>query len=173
MAHRRWVTLAVALQLLILAGIAGAKQWTLMTGTVILLETAPVDPRDLFRGDYVVLNYRISTLKPRGLAAPTLSPWPFYPGYTAYVGLERRGQFWEAASIDVSRPSGLFIRGTVRSSDERQDVVRVAYGIESYFVPEGLGRRIETRRSLAVEVALSKGGTAIIRRLMIDGQPVR
>jgi hypothetical protein len=34
----------------------------LRSGTEVRLATAPVDPRDLFRGDYVILNYRISTL---------------------------------------------------------------------------------------------------------------
>lgn len=38
------------------------KEYTLRTGTEVILKTEPVDPRDLFRGDYVVLNYEISTL---------------------------------------------------------------------------------------------------------------
>lgn len=170
MARRNWIILVVVLQLLALAGVAGAKQWTLMTGTVILLETAPVDPRDLFRGDYVVLNYQISRV-PASLRSVDLAS--VYPGRTVYVGLERRGQFWEAASLDVSRPPGLFMKGRVTSSGSGE-IISVEYGIESYFVPEGMGRRIEAaRKSLTVEVAVSGGGTAIIRRVMMDGQPIR
>ena len=39
----------------------------LRAGTEVRLATAPVDPRDLFRGDYVILNYKISTLDPATL----------------------------------------------------------------------------------------------------------
>ena len=34
----------------------------LRSGTEVLLKTAPVDPRDLLRGDYVILTYDISTI---------------------------------------------------------------------------------------------------------------
>ena len=34
----------------------------LRSGQEVRLEIAPVDPRDLFRGDYVVLAYRIGTV---------------------------------------------------------------------------------------------------------------
>src|SRR3954468_21527744 len=36
----------------------------LRNGQEVRLEIAPVDPRDLFRGDYVVLDYRIGTVNP-------------------------------------------------------------------------------------------------------------
>jgi hypothetical protein len=38
------------------------EQWTLETGVPVLLETQPIDPRSLFRGDYVRLNYTVSDL---------------------------------------------------------------------------------------------------------------
>ena len=169
MGHKQRVALAVALQLLILAGIAGARQWTLTTGTMILLETAPLDPRDLFRGDYVVLSYRISTLDPHTLGAVET----FRQGETVYVGLEQRGEFWEAVSVGSSRPSRLFLRGDVRSVWPDGIRIGVKYGIESYFVPEGLGRRIEMRRDpLKVEVAVGRDGTGVIRRVFIGDHPL-
>ena len=42
------------------------------TGKVILLETQPVDPRDLLRGDFVRLNYKISSV-PREKFTPPLT----------------------------------------------------------------------------------------------------
>jgi hypothetical protein len=36
--------------------------YILKTGKVIHLRTAPIDPRDIFRGDYVRLNYEISRI---------------------------------------------------------------------------------------------------------------
>ena len=44
-----WVFYTVAVQ-----------ERALSTGKVIMLETERVDPRDLLRGDYLILNYKIS-----------------------------------------------------------------------------------------------------------------
>ncbi len=52
----------VLLQLFLLAGIVAYRQYWLATGERVLLRTEPVDPRDIFRGDYVRLGYGISTL---------------------------------------------------------------------------------------------------------------
>jgi uncharacterized membrane-anchored protein len=54
------------------------------------------------------------------------------------------------------------------------DNVRVNYGIESYFVPEGEGRDIEAarnRRKVAIVAAVAPSGRAAIKRLLIDGKP--
>ncbi len=49
--------LIVVFWLLIFSGFIAYKEYTLRTGTEVILKTMPVDPRDLFRGDYVTLNY--------------------------------------------------------------------------------------------------------------------
>ena len=43
---------AILAQVLILAWMAGQREWILRTAPRIWLRTAPLDPRDLFRGDY-------------------------------------------------------------------------------------------------------------------------
>jgi len=52
----------VLLQAVLLIGIIAYRQHWVATGEKILLKTAPVDPRDIFRGDYVSLRYDISAL---------------------------------------------------------------------------------------------------------------
>ena len=39
----------------------------LIVGETILLQVEPVDPRDLFRGDYVALSYAINRVPPEGI----------------------------------------------------------------------------------------------------------
>jgi uncharacterized membrane-anchored protein len=54
-------------------------------------------------------------------------------------------------------------------------VASIAFGIESYFVPEGEGRTLEQERNarnLSVDVALASDGEAAIKGIRIDGQPV-
>jgi uncharacterized membrane-anchored protein len=171
MNHRRRVAVVVALQLLLLAGMAAGRQWVLATGTVVTLETVPVDPRDLFRGDYVTLSYHISAVNPRALGVTE----ELSPGDVIYVGLARRGDHWVAASASPSskRPAHPYLRGRVRWGALDRGDVNVEYGIETYFVPEGTGRAIEsTRESLVVEVAVGRDGTGVIRRVLLRGRPV-
>jgi uncharacterized membrane-anchored protein len=50
----------------------------------------------------------------------------------------------------------------------------VTYGIESYFVPEGEGRRLEglaRDKRMAARVAVDGRGNAAIKGLVIDGVP--
>jgi uncharacterized membrane-anchored protein len=50
----------------------------------------------------------------------------------------------------------------------------VRYGLESYFVPQGEGKKIEQtpRGRLEVVAAVAASGQAAIKRLLIDGNPV-
>ena len=51
----------------------------------------------------------------------------------------------------------------------------IRYNLESYFVPEGEGRKLEDVRNkgkLSVVAAVLPSGRAAIKRLLIDGQPV-
>ena len=57
----------------------------LRTGQEIILKTVPVDPRDMFRGDYMTLNYPISQLNIKSL--PT-EKTDFKVGYSVFVELE-------------------------------------------------------------------------------------
>src|SRR3954466_6849758 len=57
----RYILAALLLFGLILAMIYPRAE-ILRNGQEVRLEIVPVDPRDLFRGDYVVLDYRISSV---------------------------------------------------------------------------------------------------------------
>ena len=53
-----WLVLAV--QFMILASVPAASIYTQFAGTTLFLQTEPVDPYDILRGYYQVLNYDIS-----------------------------------------------------------------------------------------------------------------
>lgn len=167
MSHRTRALLAIVLQLLILIAIAVKPLLTLTRGTIVLLETVPVDPRDLFRGDYVMLNYKITTLDPAALGLFK----ELRKGEVVYVGLVPRGKYWTAKSMHLTPPEGLYLRGTVSSAEGFVEA-RISYGIESFFVPEGRGREIERARDrLSVEVAIARDGSAVIRRIFLGDAP--
>lgn len=155
----------------------------LREGTEVLLQTRPVDPRDLLRGDYVVLGYDISQLPAASLLnqpAGTRHPMVFVKLAPNRDGL------YEAVSVHtdavaVASPEVL-IRGRVQygascGSSGRAfcEKLWVRYNLESYFVPEGEGRKLEQARNqhkLTVVAAVLPSGRAAIKRLLVDGEPI-
>lgn len=167
----------VVLQTAALMAMVAVKQRTLMTGAPVLLKTEPVDPRSLFRGDYVVLNYAINTLDYAGIDGDD----GFDRHDDVFVVLRRGETYWEPVSIHhempARAPDTVVIRGEVEYTDawiggEKRDGIRVRYGIESYFVPEGEGHDIELPRNegkVAILVAVDDSGAAAIKAVLIDG----
>jgi uncharacterized membrane-anchored protein len=159
----------------------------LRDGATIRLATVPVDPRDLFRGDYVVLNYEISTINLTRIGAATdlkrdeaihVGVRAGTSGQAEVMRVVRASQPREPGLIWIAGKAGPVLncfRGFVGTAcSEGEKVLRVRYGLESYFVPQGEGRAIETTASSRVEVlaAVSVGGASAIKSLLIDGKPV-
>jgi len=185
------ITLAV-FQTLALGWIIAGRISILRSPDVVTLKTQPLDPRDLFRGDYVVLAYGISRLPLDGLP----SDKDLKQGDTVYVEIAPAKDSWRAVGVwrkaphpaggdkvirgriaEISR-SNARVRATPFSRDMQEvpcnDCVMasVTYGIESYFVPEGDGRKLEADRnaqSLSVDVALAGNGEAAIKGVRVDG----
>ena len=145
------------------------KELTLRTGNEIILKVIPVDPRDLFRGDYVTLSYEISMID---LNIVPSDKQYFARDDKAYVILLKNDLGFIPTRIDSTVPTGetLFIMGIVQSAYNNS--VNIKYGIESYFVPEGKGRIIERARgkNLLVKAAVDKKGNAVIKELLLDGK---
>jgi uncharacterized membrane-anchored protein len=165
MIHKKFLLIGL-FWLLIFGGFIGAKEYTLQTGKEILLKTRPVDPRDLFRGDYVVLSYDISSID---LATINSDRSIFNPGEEVYVSLDDQGGCARPIKIDsVSPKDGIFMKGKINTVYGNN--LTIEYGIESYFVPEGKGREIESKRGqLVVRAAADKSGNSAIKSLLPQG----
>lgn len=151
----------------------------LASGREIVLEVVPVDPRSLFRGDYVILSYEISNI-----ALPE-AVRRLRRGEVVYVTLqETESGTWQVAKSSRELPVGtsadqVVLKGRVRyaSAPARgtPGQVRVRYGIESYFVPEGAGRELEQlvrEKKLSALIAVDDEGNAGIKGLVVDGERV-
>ncbi len=165
------IVLAV-LQTLALAWIVAGRIALLRSPDTVTLATEPVDPRDLFRGDYVTLAYDITRL--------TIGELPgdrdFSRGDTIYVELAPADETWKAVGVWREYPKAAeenkVIRGRILNVAGNGGAAAVAYGIESYFVPEGQGRDLEAARNarrLSVDVSLASDGEAAIKGLRMDG----
>ncbi len=142
-----------------LVAFAGVREVALTEGREITLQTAPVDPRSLFQGDYAILDYEIAEVPAR------LSERPV--GADVYVVLVECGEVWCAARYARARPDAadVYIRGVVNQRG------RLDFGIGTYFVPEGTGHIIEQAQDVKVVVSLNDRGQAVIKRVLVDGVP--
>lgn len=160
--------LVLLLQSCFLLGATALNEFRREHGTAVLLETVPVDPRDLLRGDYITLRYKISDLELQKLDQPLSA---FKPGSSVYVLLEKEGEFYSARAASLSpvtaSPGQVLIKGTcVANWDATR--LHVLYGIERYYVAEGKGN---PSGKVTVEAALSPKGTPRIRQVYVGGVP--
>ena len=174
--------LVAAAMTVVLVGMVAMKQYTLSTGTLVTLETKPVDPRSLFRGDYVRLRYAISLIDLKALPGDD----DFTRGDTLYVVLAKSDPFWTPVSVHASMPAlapgQVAIKGEVANhwyypGDDKTpstNQLDVTYGIESYFVPEGQGHELEDPTKIgliSIVVAVDRFGNAGISQVLVDGKP--
>lgn len=179
------MAILVMLQSLALFFMIGLKQWTLATGVPVVLETRPVDPRSLFSGDYIRLNYTISQVS-EGIGEER----GFNTHDTIYVVLKEGDHFWTPVSIHHQRPDAVpglvAIKGEVLGTSGMQwnpgtkspeplpvRNLSIRYGIENYYVPEGEGSKLERPgpdSKLSIRVAVDRFGNAGIQAVLINGQ---
>lgn len=166
---KKWTFMAVVfLQVLFLCGLAASYYAIDVYGEEIVLETAPIDPRDIFYGDYVILNYEISTMARDQVEGN----WEDAKGSIIYVVLQPQADgvyaLKQAYLNDKPEQSQneIVLRGKV--AYVYGDELRVNYGLERYYVPEGTGKEIEEQREgMKVKVQVAPWGNAKVSELII------
>ncbi|MBX3580998.1 MAG: GDYXXLXY domain-containing protein [Rhizobiaceae bacterium] len=183
MTGKKLVLAAIALALVqigFLSWIVAGRAAVLRDGREVLLKVEPVDPRDLLRGDYVVLNYEISAVPVSIVSNAPVGEFTSQDGpIFVRLGKDEDG-YWRARSATLGAPAGIpaegevDIRGEVRPgwSSGPDGTYNVSYGINRYYVPEGEGSEIETNmrdRPFSILAAVGPDGQAQIKALM-DGE---
>ena len=142
-----------------MTGITTIRHWN---AEVHYLRTAPVDPRDLFRGHYVILSYPFSQAwRADGGGLPSDYSGPIFVPLTK----AKDGKLGEAGKLLLHPPAeGPYLQGTAQHGNMR-------FGIEQYFVQEGKGLQFEDaarRRNLIAKVSVPRDGHAMVVDLEIE-----
>src|SRR3989339_387941 len=136
--------LAVSIQILVILIIIIFKYSVLTGGSAVFLEIMPVDPRDPLRGDYVTFKYKNDM---------------------------NNKLFIKARVVSGGKLSGA--KSFSSFSDDNWDTsIRVQYGIEEYFIPEGAGRNFNFwNKKAKAKVMIDDYGNAVFKQLYIDDEP--
>ena len=185
-ARRLWIAaiIVASVQTLVLGYMVGERAWGLRSGTEILLKTVPVDPRDLLRGDYVILNYDISRVPVSTLVGGP--PKESMSNQVLSVRLmKQQDGYWGVVESSFAalepKPDTVILKSLpfdyVSYGDQADGSASmfVNYGIERYYVPEGQGHNIENAsndKRVAIAARVSSDGVAHIRSLLLDGKSV-
>ena len=183
-----FILLAIALQIGAVAAIALHKEWGLRSGQSLVVQTAPIDPRDIFRGDYVRLDYLFSRLRADQID-PALRERGLRKGELVFLAMKTAPDgIAIARQLQLERPPFPYLPGRVQKewpyrgypdSSPQQRArgkleswpLSVDYGIGRFYVEQGKGLEMEAirggrddyQRPMLVELAVPESGQALIR----------
>jgi len=167
------LNLVLALQSAWLLGTVAVQEHALATGRVILLETVRVDPRDPLRGDYLILNYKISDVPTNLFSPPVNKDLP--DDTKIYVALAPvTNQFYEVARASTNQftPAAgeVLLKGKYAGGrwNSPTNSVHVEYGIERFYVAEGTGN---PTGKLTAQVVVPASGRGRVKEVFVDGKP--
>lgn len=165
------IIIAIAIQTIILLWICIQREIIIHTGDIVYIRTRPVDPRDLFRGDYVRLNYEISNLSTK-LASTEEIKELYKKEKRAYLIYSKDSRnVLVPEKVLLSKPNDSpFIRAFTKKNWNRNNI-SLRYGIEKYFVQQGKGLVLERGQTLeGIRIPLEmktiigqKSGIAVIK----------
>lgn len=159
-------------QIMVLLGMIALRMIPFHGAQTVLLKVQPIDPRDMFRGDYVILSYDFNRVPPGGIPGLPIdsfrTQWEEVRDRTVYVSLvpEANGKHYRAGTYSITPPAnGLFLRGKISRWN------RIEFGIERHYVQEGTGHKYEEairNRRLWAEVRVAADGQGRVETLVIE-----
>lgn len=165
---------AAVFQLGILAWMIAGTMMMFRVTTTGYVQVVPVDPRDLFTGEYVILSYEFSRVPPGGIAGlpgpyeyENREAWQDRPVFVELIPDPARPDHFRAGPPGLTPPAGgaPYLQGTLETPDE------ITFGIESFHVQEGEGRAFEDaarERKLWARIDVTSRGWAMVKGLEIE-----
>mgnify|MGYP001552526627 CR=1 FL=1 len=186
--QKKGFIIVVILQFLFITGMIIKQKYILSKGTEVFLKCEPVDPRSLFSGDYVNLNYKISSIKLKEIKY--YGAKNYSNGKKVYVALEKspENKFHRAAAISdnidkLKNKYKVIIRGIVQNVSiclPRKELdyydrytIDIRYGIETYYVPQNQGKKIEKYlNKVYAQVSILASGVSSLKNLYLNGKKI-
>ena len=180
----KFIILLLVLQTAWLLGMVVTQEYALAHGKAILLETRPVDPRDLLSGDYLMLRYKISDVPTNLFSPPVKRDLPY--GTIIFVALAPgTNEFYTVTrastnNLAPSSDSEVVLSGkSTYAWWNTTNAIHIEYGIERYYVAEGTGNPPVLRSStaegghgkLTARVVVPASGRANLQQVFLDGKP--
>lgn len=137
--------------LVVLLSMTWKPLWTLNVGTPILLESVPVDPRDILYGDYVSLQFAVEEVQAKDMDPALLKELSTesYGKMVVYAVLQQEDKNkYGLKMVTAEKPdSGVFLKGRMyyygQSPYDPQTTYYANFLPDRFYVPENTGKRLE------------------------------
>ncbi|AFM05157.1 hypothetical protein Fleli_2804 [Bernardetia litoralis DSM 6794] len=147
MKNKSLIYLVVLFQVLVLGGMFVKAFYPVMVGKPIKLKVLPIDPRDLFRGNYVNLNYDFSRIDldsiPNDLDSMALSTLTYGDELFVELALDSNNEFYETVGLwqdanKKTKAENILLKGTREKNtfsfwNNGYNTINITAGIESFF----------------------------------------
>lgn len=156
MKNKSLIYLVVLFQVLVLGGMFAKAFYPVMVGTPIKLKVLPIDPRDLFRGNYVNLGYDFSRIDldsiKNDLDSTTLSTLTYGDELFVELALDNKNEFYETIGVwqkpnKKQNAKNIIIKAIANESpySDYDNSIRVKAGIESFFTKKEKALALEDK----------------------------
>jgi len=157
------VIVVIFLQFALVVGSVLSNELKLRSADEIIVRLAPLDPRSLIQGDYVILAYSFERDARKELRVNASESLRF-PNNTVHVLLTPQDGEYIFKDISVKKieeiPLGdIVLKGKVARYS------RINFGIENFFVEENTGREVE-RNARFAKLKVTSSGEAFVVDLL-------
>lgn len=167
--------LIALLQTGVLAKIVTDRAAALNAGQEVVLETDFVDPRDLFRGHYTVLNFEIETID-----KSTVEIVGDYTYSTPiYIELDTSGEFAQAKRLTPTPPTdatGPVLKAAVQNFGSNENTsLSLNLPFTRFYADKTRAldlQNMQRERKLGVILSVTDDGTAMIKGVTIEGEKI-
>lgn len=161
--------ITLVIPLIVLLSLVFTPFMTYLFGTEVLLGTQPVDPRDIFRGDYVSLNFDISSVD-KSLVDDEINELAKGKSDVedVYVLLELdSNNVASVKKVQLDKPTDeLYLKGRIYMYElNYSSTITIEYQIDRYFVPQNTGKELEDKSrtgNIIATVKIYKGFPLLI-----------
>jgi uncharacterized membrane-anchored protein len=170
--------LACLVPVVILLGMTALPLYSLLSGEEVILRTVPVDPTDLFRGDYVSLRYEAEEIPSKMVEEEVREKLnEGMHDFEVFVPLKLKSGVHVPTKVSLDKPnSNLYLKGKLSyigpswdGVTEREEVAYVRYTLDKYFVEDNTGLELEeaSRNGNILAKVRVKNGYAYLTDLTI------
>jgi len=154
----------MAAQVVLLFAFAGKHEMVVRSGSEIILAVHSYDPYDMFRGNYLRIQYDISRLSSTKIKF--ISDAPFKRDDTVYVVLEESNPQWVPDAVYDHVPSlkanQVALKGRVENAFGKE--LNVHYGLEQYFYSDG--KQLHVNKGSLAKIKVDHNGDAVLTELI-------
>jgi len=148
------------------------------SGREVIIQSAMVDPRDLFRGHYVTLNLTVGTIRDESIPISQ----DLKADGPVYVELKKgENEFWVAKQLHADYPQNTdapVIKGKIRRgwlSGNNVRNMRIRFPFDRFFADKAKAKDLEKvrrDRKLGVIVSVGSDGAGVIKGISVDGEVI-